>query len=100
VTAFDPPHTFEFRWGPDLIRFELRPSDGGTILTLLDTLDERGKAARDGAGWHTCLDALQAALDDDPDARQAMRTWSAVHPGYVERFGPEGASIGPPDGMV
>ena len=99
VVAFDPPHAFEFWWGPDLVRIELRPSDDGTILTLLDTLSERGKAARDGAGWHTCLDALEAALDDKPDARSAMNAWSAVHPRYVERFGPEGATLGPPDGM-
>lgn len=99
VTAFDPPRAFEFFWGPDLVRIELQPSETGTILTLLDTLDERGKAARDGAGWHTCLDALEAALDDNPDSRNAMNAWSAVHPRYVERFGPEGATVGPPDGI-
>ncbi len=68
-------------------------------LTLLDTLDERGKAARDGAGWHTCLDGLAAHLRGEADARRAMDTWKDVHPQYVESFGPEAATIGPPEGF-
>jgi uncharacterized protein YndB with AHSA1/START domain/DNA-binding transcriptional ArsR family regulator len=98
MLAFDPPRAIELRWGPDVIRIELRPAGDGTELTLLDTLEERGKAARDGAGWHTCLDALEAALRGDLDARSKMHSgWSAVHPGYVERFGPQAATIGPAD---
>lgn len=100
VIAFDPPRTFEFLWGPDVIRMELRASGGGTVLTLLDTLDERGKAARDGAGWHCCLDALASALDGDSAPAHLMGGWRAVHPGYIERFGPEGSSIGPPDSVA
>jgi hypothetical protein len=66
---------------------------------LLDTLDERGKAARDGAGWHTCLDALAAHLQGGPGAREAIGIWSEVHVLYVESFGPEAATIGPPEGF-
>jgi uncharacterized protein YndB with AHSA1/START domain len=97
VIAYEPMSAFEFRWGTDIIRLELRASDDGTVLTLLDTLDERGKAARDGAGWHTCLDALTATLAGQPDARAAMSGWADVHARYVERFGPQGATIGPPE---
>lgn len=99
MTAYEPPSVLELWWGPDLIRIELRPTPEGTELTLLDTLEDRGKAARDGAGWHTCLDGLQAALDGDEDPRAAMNQWSQVHPRYVESFGPEAATIGPPDGL-
>jgi hypothetical protein len=28
-----------------------------------------------------------------------MDVWHEVHPHYVERFGPEAATIGPPEGM-
>jgi uncharacterized protein YndB with AHSA1/START domain len=99
MLAFEPPSLMELRWGPDIVRIELRPTGGGTELTLLDTLDERGKAARDGAGWHTCLDSLEAALSDDPDARDRMGAWQDVHEHYVESFGPEAATIGPPEGF-
>ena len=62
MLAYEPPSVMEFRWGPDVVRLELHPIEDGTVLTLLDTLEERGKAARDGAGWHTCLDALERVL--------------------------------------
>lgn len=97
MLAYEPESVIEFRWGPDVVRIELRPIDAGTELTLLDTLEERGKAARDGAGWHACLDALAASIDGDPEARSQMDIWATVHPHYVERFGPEAATIGPPE---
>jgi uncharacterized protein YndB with AHSA1/START domain len=99
MLAFEPPSLMELRWGPDIVRLELRPTATGTELTLLDTLDERGKAARDGAGWHACLDSLEAALSGDPDARDRMGVWREVTAHYVESFGPEAATIGPPEGF-
>jgi uncharacterized protein YndB with AHSA1/START domain len=96
MLSYEPESVMELRWGPDVLRLELRSVDDGTELTLLDTLEERGKAARDGAGWHVCLDALEASLDGETDPRDQMGRWSAVHPHYVEQFGPEAATIGPP----
>jgi uncharacterized protein YndB with AHSA1/START domain len=98
MLAYNPESLVEFSWGPDVVRIELRPVAEGTELTLLDTLEEHGKAARDGAGWHGCLDALEAALGGDEDARTQMNVWAEVHPHYVEEFGPEAATIGPPEG--
>ena len=99
MLAYEPESLMEIRWGPDVVRIELRAAGMGTELTLLDILEDRGKAARDGAGWHTCLDALEAALRGEPEARAQMDSWADVHPHYVEAFGPEAATIGPPDGM-
>jgi uncharacterized protein YndB with AHSA1/START domain len=96
MLAFEPESVMELRWGPDVIRIELQPLSQGTVLTLLDTLEERGKAARDGAGWHTCLDALEAALGGQDDVRSKLGDWAEVHEHYVESFGPEAATIGPP----
>jgi hypothetical protein len=53
--------------------------------------------ARDGAGWHTCLDALERAMAGRDDAREATAEWSDVHRRYVESFGPEAATIGAPE---
>jgi uncharacterized protein YndB with AHSA1/START domain len=99
MVACEPESLLEFAWGPDIIRIELRPVSEGTMLTLLDTLEARGKSARDAAGWHACLDALQVALGEQTDAREHMDVWHEVHPRYVESFGPEAATIGPPEGM-
>ncbi|MEA2305995.1 MAG: hypothetical protein QOH43_3275 [Solirubrobacteraceae bacterium] len=99
LLAYEPLSLMELRWGTDIVRLELRPTATGTQLTLLDTLDERGKAARDGAGWHVCLDNLEADLRGEPDPGEHAPGWSEVHPRYVERFGPEAATIGPPEGF-
>ena len=96
VLQCDPPTLLEILWGTDTLRFELRPDGAGTVLTLIDTFDELGKAARDGAGWHECLDYLEVELAGDTASWQAGERWAAVHPEYVAAFGPEGSSIGPP----
>ena len=98
VLEFDPPKRLAIRWGTDFLRFELAPDGAGTTLTMTDTFDELGKAARDGAGWHECLDRLVADLAGAaPDFKPGER-WADVHPQYVDAFGPEGSSIGPPEG--
>jgi uncharacterized protein YndB with AHSA1/START domain len=96
VLAYEPERLIELRWGTDVLRFELEPDGDGTHLTLLDTFDELGKAARDAAGWHVCLDQLEHHLDGSPPPWDASDRWREVHPGYVERLGPEAATIGPP----
>jgi len=100
VLAFDPPRMLEFRWGPDTLRLEVTPDGEGSVLTLLDTLDELSKGARDAAGWHECLDNLEQSLAGQSPSWQPGDRWRAVHPRYVEKFGPDAATIGPPDGAV
>jgi uncharacterized protein YndB with AHSA1/START domain len=94
----DPPRTLEMRWGKDILRFELAADGDHTILTLVDTLAERGTAARTGAGWHTCLDTLAYALAGQAVPWTGDQRWRQVHPSYVSQFGPEAATIGPPAG--
>jgi hypothetical protein len=65
---------------------------------LLDTFDEVGKAARDAAGWHECLDRLTDDLDKGELSFQPGQRWAEVHPRYVEAFGPEASALGPPPG--
>jgi uncharacterized protein YndB with AHSA1/START domain len=99
MLAFEPPSLMELQWGPDIVRLELRPSGDGTTLTLLTTLEERGKAARDGAGWHLCLDGLAARLRGEPHAGESKDIWRALNTEYVASFGAEAATIGPPEGF-
>jgi uncharacterized protein YndB with AHSA1/START domain len=94
VLAVRPHSLLEFRWGTDTIRLEIEPTAGGCTLT--DTIDELGKAARDGAGWHVCLDALELDLDGRVKPWEDAAHWRDVHPGYVDAFGPAAATIGPP----
>jgi uncharacterized protein YndB with AHSA1/START domain len=97
MLVFDPPSVMELTWGADTLRIELQPDGAGTLLTLSDTFGELGKAARDAAGWHECLDRLVCELDESAPPAWGER-WRDVHPMYVERLGPEAATIGPPAG--
>ncbi len=99
MLAYEPPAAMEIAWGPDTIRLELREDGAGTELTLLDTLDEEGKAARDGAGWETCLDSLASALRGEAGAREHVAGWREIYAGYTAAFGPEASTIGPPEGF-
>lgn len=95
VLEYDPPRVLAFTWGPDLLRWELHPDGDGCRMIFTDTITEQGKAARDGAGWHVCLDHLEAWLDGSQPPPPGH--WKAVHPGYVASFGPEAATMGPPN---
>ena len=97
MLVFDPPSVMEFTWGADLLRIELQPDGAGTLLTLTDTFDDLGKAARDAAGWHECLDRLTSDLDGTPPPAWGDH-WRHLHPVYVARLGPDASLVGPPPG--
>lgn len=99
VLAFQPPAVLEFTWGDDLLRFELRAEDDGqaTVLDFVDVLEDLGKAARDGAGWHVCLDGLEAHLRGEESHAQDRDVWKPVHDAYVEQFPPEASTVGVPE---
>lgn len=98
VLQVNEPRLLEFRWGTDVLRFEITPTAEGCMLTLTDTFTEQGKAARDAAGWHVCLDALEKALGGTDAPAPSHDGWAAAHERYVARFGPDAARIGPPSG--
>lgn len=96
VVAVEPPLLLEIRWGTDVLRFEIVPKRDTCSLHLTDTFGELGKAARDAAGWHTCLDFLESGLAGVEPSFTTVERWKSVHPGYVEAFGPEASTLGPP----
>jgi uncharacterized protein YndB with AHSA1/START domain len=95
VIEVDEPRLLVLKWGPDVLRFELAATTDGTALTMTVELEALGKASRDGAGWHETLDKLSVAMAD-PGASGDAAVWADVHPIYVERFGPEASTLGPP----
>jgi hypothetical protein len=97
MLVYEPPSVMELTWGTDRLRIELAPNAAGTVLTLTDVFEDVGKAARDAAGWHECLDRLRGDLEVlTPPAWGDV--WRTVHRVYVERFGPDAATLGPPEG--
>ena len=103
VRGYEPPTLLAYSWGEDELRFELRPHEQGSVLTLLHSFDDRYKAARDAAGWETCLTVLSERLAEDrPRARGdgprlPPGDWRRVNSEYELRFGipPERATPPP-----
>jgi uncharacterized protein YndB with AHSA1/START domain len=97
MLAYEPPRLLELQWGDgETLRFEIEPEADGSRLTFVNTFNEIGKAARDAAGWHVCIDALALHLDATPLPWSTGERWKEVHPTYVAQFGPQAATIGPP----
>lgn len=92
VLEWDPPRRVSFTWGADTISFELAPgAAGGTVFVLTEELDAN-HAARNAAGWESCLDRLEGG--------QEREHWRERFDRYVAEFGPVlGPQDGPPEGI-
>jgi uncharacterized protein YndB with AHSA1/START domain len=92
VTDLDPPRLIAYTWDTDHLRWELHPDGEGTRLVLLHTFDDRAGAASFGAGWHTCIVALDLALDGragtDPGVDDI-----ALHEQLVTQFGLDAGTV-------
>ncbi|CAL9587499.1 hypothetical protein SUDANB121_05187 [Nocardiopsis dassonvillei] len=64
IRVWDPPSVFEWTWDGDVLRWELEEADGGTLLTFTTlTVPDPEGAAGTAAGFHVCLEYLEALLD-------------------------------------
>jgi uncharacterized protein YndB with AHSA1/START domain len=97
MLSFTAPSLMELRWGDEILRFELEPHEGGTTLLFTAAFDQIGKTARDGAGWHSCLDLLGFEVDARPAPWSSADRWREVRADYIERFGTEASTVGPPE---
>jgi uncharacterized protein YndB with AHSA1/START domain len=96
VREVSAPARFVFTWGDDELRFELNPIESGAACRLAFTvvLDAADKAARDGAGWEACLDALGlVAGGQRPPRPLPSDTWRAYYAEYQQRGFPAGAAV-------
>ncbi len=92
VLSVEPPRELVHRWGDDVVRWRLEPTDSGCRLTLEQTMRERDHTAMNAAGWHICLDVLDTALAGTPSGRlvgpdAAQRDWESLRDVYAERLG-------------
>jgi uncharacterized protein YndB with AHSA1/START domain len=90
VLEIDQPRLLVFSWGEETLRFELSPDASGTLLALTDELPASA-AARNAAGWGSCLARL-AGIEPPADA------WRVRFAAYTAGFEPLiGHQDGPPE---
>lgn len=88
----DEPRLLAYTWGEETLRFVLTPRpDGATHLVLTDELDS-GIAARNAAGWETCLVHLAGESPDD-ESKPLFDQYAAA---FEPALGPQ---EGPPPGF-
>src|SRR5262245_33968361 len=92
VIRVDRPHELVHRWGDDLVRWRLSPTDTGCRLTLEQTMRERDHAAMNAAGWHLCLDVLDDVANGVDRPRivgqdAVAHGWEALRDKYSEALG-------------
>lgn len=79
ILAWDPPRLFEWTWDTDRLRWELDEDGDATVLTFTTWIgdplahgesgaspDDATGTASAAAGYHVCLDHLEALLDGTP----------------------------------
>jgi uncharacterized protein YndB with AHSA1/START domain len=84
VQELTPPRLLEWRWTingepPTLLRVELSPAPGGTLLVLDHSRLPAAQAAGLSAGWHDFLDVLASGVASGEDR------WRELLPAYRQR---------------
>jgi uncharacterized protein YndB with AHSA1/START domain len=101
VTELDPPRRFAFRWGEDLLRFELTAQSDGCLLVFTHTFANRASAPRSAAGWSVCMDSFESLLGAaSPDTDASGGTWFDYYLRYEQDFGSDGVLSRQGDGAV
>jgi uncharacterized protein YndB with AHSA1/START domain len=92
IEVWDPPRVFQWTWGGDVLRFELEPDGGATVLrftTWLETADAQSTVSQ-AAGYHVCLSELGHWLDTAvarplPDIDHLVHDLEAAYARLVSR---------------
>lgn len=92
VLAWEPPHLYEYEWNVEpraelpqgersVVRWELSPVEGGTLLKLTHRRLTKPTALGFAPGTHAFLDRLEAHLDQAP-LPHWMQRYGEVQAGY------------------
>ncbi|GHI01626.1 SRPBCC family protein [Neobacillus kokaensis] len=86
IYEFKMYSVLEFSWWADTVRFELSPETDGCKLTMIEKLVEiTDHTPKDVAGWHVCLDVIEALMDGRTIER--MEEWKKWYEKYQEAIG-------------
>ena len=82
ITDYEEARILAFQWWDDHVRFEVeQENDGKSMLRLVETIQRiTPQTAKDLAGWHVCLDVIEAILNDEKIDRD--HEWQHWHEEY------------------
>jgi uncharacterized protein YndB with AHSA1/START domain len=99
ITELDPPRLLAYTWGDDVLRWELRPAEDGSLLIFTHTFADRAGAASFAAGWEACLNAMDELLAGRPVTTPDPAAMDVAHERNVAAFGlADGVAETTPDG--
>jgi uncharacterized protein YndB with AHSA1/START domain len=96
ILEYDPPEVFALQWGPEALCFQLTAEGTGTRMVFTATFGDPGIVARDTAGWHACLDALDEHVvtgGGRAPGTEPTPQWQAYFDHYREAFGGQYAVV-------
>lgn len=92
VLEVNAPHLLVFRWGDDILRWELSDNGERTTLILYHRFADRKQAPSYAAGWHLCLDGLIGLLAGK--RIPSMAGHNAYNYGYNELYAQYAKQLG------
>ncbi|MFP4977536.1 SRPBCC family protein [Paenibacillus sp. CN-4] len=87
ITEMKPDSVLEYAWGEDQVRFELYPEEDGCRLLLIERISQiTGHTPKDLAGWHVCLEVMNAVLEGRT-VESREDDWKSWYAKYQELVG-------------
>jgi uncharacterized protein YndB with AHSA1/START domain len=88
IVRVEPPRLIEWMWtalfAPDqLMRWEIVPEGQGCRLIVEQRMPDESLVGRTTAGWHACLDRMEAVLDGRPP-NDHMTDWVSLFERYKQ----------------
>ena len=91
VLVVEQGSSLRFDWGGDELWFDVVPVGDGARFTLTNVLAEEDAAARNAAGWHMCLAALDTRFGESEENPPA--DWREALQRYADAGFPQGAPV-------
>ncbi|MCY9660697.1 SRPBCC family protein [Paenibacillus chondroitinus] len=91
VLTVEAPHLLIFKWGNDILRWELISSSNNTVLILRHRFTDYQMAPSLAAGWTLCLKGLTGILDGKQMPSMAgsnavLYGWQELHDEFKKMF--------------
>ena len=104
ITALDPPRLIEWLWVSDFgpasrMRWEIKADGGGSRLILSQAVSDPPVTSRTMAGWHKCLDRMEAVLEGggEPGGKTWLDLFETVYKPKVLAAGLTVPQVGAPE---